>query len=542
MNILYIKKFAFCVIILLFLTEALYSQEYNNLDNQLCRAIIQGNTDKIQAILNKGIDLDKPIVNDWTPLMLAVEHEKSEVVSLLLKNSADVNKGKEKSIGGFSGGRGQIYIMSPLYLAADKNNFEIVRILIEHNARVYHTAECLILSVLVPVIKNGNRDMLEFLLEKGLRKDYLYPDILYKCLYFRQNMLFKHFYHIKDTENLHFNAKTMLENAVSSNNPEIVYFLVKKDIHKVKSNALHIAVKKGYAAIAEYLIENGVDIDGIDEDTHVPLYYAILSNNSELITLLLKHKASIKVKNSDENDFLHWAVLNGNRTLILLLLEKGVVVNTRNTFSTLKRIVFKGDKKILQLMLNKGLQVHGLNPGREDSLLYLALKEDLKEIAAILLSAGAEADEASAQLSIQNGYIDFVKMLLNKKYAFTTEHLNKALRAGHHDISILLIESGVEINMSEADYADPPLANAVRKEFFDIVELLLQKGADVNQLIKYCYDGSITCYTALDFAKSESMRALLLKHGAIPAREHPDYEYIPYEPPLGNPDGNGSNG
>ncbi|MBN1797398.1 MAG: ankyrin repeat domain-containing protein [Spirochaetales bacterium] len=526
--------------ILLFVTGAVSSQEKNNLNDQLYKAVIEGDTRQVQTIVDKGINIDSPLKDEWTPLMLAVEHEKSEIVSLLLKSGADVNKGKGKAIGGFSGGLGQIYIMTPLYLAADKNNFEIARMLVEYNAEVYHPSECRILSVLFPVIKHGNREILEFLLQKGLRKDYFYQYLLVYCLLYNQNTLFKDYYNKKDVEKLDFDAKFILEEATIYNNVDIICFLIEKGIHKVENNALHIAIEYGYTEIAKYLIENDVDINSPDKDARVPLYYAIRKNNGELISLLLKHRASIKTQNSDENDFLHLAVLNGNRTLIVLLLEKGVAVNTRNTALTIKRIVFNGDKVLLQLMLKKGLKLHGLNPGRDESLLYLALKEEYKDIAVILLSGGVEPDEASVELTIQKGHTDLVKIFIDRKYAFTTDHLNKALRERQHDISILLIESGVEVNVSEVDYADTPLKNAVQQEYYDIVELLLNKGADVNHLTKSFYDGHVSCLTALDFAQSEPMRTLLIKHGAIPATAHPDYEpdLIPYESLLGDPEMN----
>lgn len=47
--------------------------------------------------------------------------------------------------------------------------------------------------------------------------------------------------------------------------------------------ALHWACKRGHLAIVEYLIEKGADIDFQDIIERAALYFAIVSNNNDIV-------------------------------------------------------------------------------------------------------------------------------------------------------------------------------------------------------------------------------------------------------------------
>ncbi len=54
--------------------------------------------------------------------------------------------------------------------------------------------------------------------------------------------------------------------------------------------------------------------------------------------------------------------------------------------------------------------------------------------------------------------------------------LSSACYYGHYDIVKLLLEKGATININSGE----PLSNACRGEYYDIVKLLLEKGAIIN--------------------------------------------------------------
>jgi ankyrin repeat protein len=528
-----IPSIILCTLLSLSAALPLSAQEGGGPVAQLYQAILNRDAAAVKRLIRGGMDPNTPLGPGRPPLVIAIEQGEPDIVRLLLDLGANVNLGIEESFGGFDGGAGRTYMLSPLYIALDRDSPEIVHILLERGADVYHEQEGRYASVLVPALKNDNLEMIELLLEHGLRRDYLYPDLLYKCLDLHRNELFKHFFARKEAEKLGFSLAGLLERAAGYDNLTIVRFLAQNGALKTKNTALHISVNEGYAAMAEYLISAGCDVNTTDKEGHVPLYYALHNNRPALAELLLKNKALVKTQNSDNNDFLFDTVVYGHRDLTLRLLESGAAVNTRNTASTLKIIIRNHDTELLKLLLKKGLKLKGLRSDGDTTFLSLALGACFLDMALILLEAGVEPDETDVNLVIGRGYIDFVRRFTAIKYPFTTAHLNTALREKQHDIALLFIEYGVELNVDGPDYADPPLANAVQQDYLDIAELLISKGALVNQLIKYYYDGSIACYTALDFAESDSMRELLIKHGAIPAVQHPDYEYVPYEAPLG---------
>lgn len=47
--------------------------------------------------------------------------------------------------------------------------------------------------------------------------------------------------------------------------------------------ALHHACKKGYLDITKMLIERGADVDAVDSMNRSPLFYALITENKELI-------------------------------------------------------------------------------------------------------------------------------------------------------------------------------------------------------------------------------------------------------------------
>eukprot|EP01095_Lingulamoeba_sp_RSL-Kostka_P017366 TRINITY_DN8967_c0_g1_i1.p1 TRINITY_DN8967_c0_g1~~TRINITY_DN8967_c0_g1_i1.p1 ORF type:complete len:170 (+),score=38.28 TRINITY_DN8967_c0_g1_i1:98-607(+) len=78
----------------------------------------------VKLLVNKNADIDKPDNFGWTPLFLAAEKGHLDIVKLLVENRADVNKKNW-------------YNLSPLILAQNKkNNDDVVKYLIEHNANI----------------------------------------------------------------------------------------------------------------------------------------------------------------------------------------------------------------------------------------------------------------------------------------------------------------------------------------------------------------------------------------------------------------------
>jgi ankyrin repeat protein len=89
----------------------------------LLRASLIGNTAAVEALLDKGLNVNAKDRNGWTPLLEAVFGGHTDTVRVLLNRGADVNKPDQAG-------------WTPLMEAASKGHTEIIKILLKYGAVV----------------------------------------------------------------------------------------------------------------------------------------------------------------------------------------------------------------------------------------------------------------------------------------------------------------------------------------------------------------------------------------------------------------------
>jgi ankyrin repeat protein len=197
---------------------------------------------------------------------------------------------------------------------------------------------------------------------------------------------------------------------------------------------------------------------------------------------------------------LHAASYYGNYTIAKYLIDKGADVNIRSA------------------------------PGENETPLTLAARGGHMRICALLVAEGADinATEHSVGYSalheaVDKGNINLIKLLISKgadvdlpaRYGETPLHLivNPTLPLPKSEEPALemmkvLIDAGADLNA--VDHGGmTPLMWASYHDRLGIAEYLFEHGADVN----YTRDLGDE-KTALEHAKSEEMKNLLIKHGA----------------------------
>jgi ankyrin repeat protein len=111
--------------------------------------------------------------------------------------------------------------------------------------------------------------------------------------------------------------------ACYKNNEEVALFLIEKtaDINYRSNigNALMAAVMKGNLKVINSLLEKKVDLNSQDQEGNSALYFATLTNQNEIVKLLLKAGAKIDLKNNADEIPLDIAKRNKNTELIILL-------------------------------------------------------------------------------------------------------------------------------------------------------------------------------------------------------------------------------
>lgn len=132
-----------------------------------------------------------------------------------------------------------------------------------------------------------------------------------------------------------------------------------------------------------------------------------------------------------------------------------------------------GSLPIVQLLIRLGSDVNARNRDG-NSAAALAL------LAGHTQTAGFLYNEMSAE---ERARFDRFRREEDQKQKYT--QLVRAIRDGSRNEVVRLIEDGQPLNGLETRSLDCPLSEAVREERWDIVEVLLDRGADVNAISRY---------------------------------------------------------
>ena len=174
-------------------------------------------------------------------------------------------------------------------------------------------------------------------------------------------------------------------------------------------------------------------------------------------------------------------------------------------FESLCDIIKAGDSKQLRDKLSEGLHFD-INIMYENryTLLMKAAKEGQVDCVKVLLEFGALVDlpltdvghedwynrSSAVYLATKNGYFNIVKLLLvADPHAFVNHPqyrpLCEACRKGHLEMAKLLVEHGAELQNIMLEYDTNALMNASCSGNAELVEYLINQGADINYENKY---------------------------------------------------------
>ena len=203
-------------------------------------------------------------------------------------------------------------------------------------------------------------------------------------------------------------------------------------------------------------------------------------------------------------DPIHTAAWDGDLAGVQAELDKGVDVNEADinfyNLAPLHYAAIHGQKEIAELLIAAGADVSA-NTTTRGTPLHLVAFEGHKEIIELLIAEGADVNAIIVSGPLQFNVGDIA---LN----FTTDGEIAALLRKHGGMTSEELRSGMT-----------PLHFAAVNGHKEIVELLIAKGADVNEKIA---SGSNKNKTPLDFAvikKQNETANLLRTHGGKTAEE-----------------------
>ncbi|RUS77619.1 hypothetical protein EGW08_014619 [Elysia chlorotica] len=269
---------------------------------------------------------------------------------------------------------------------------------------------------------------------------------------------------------------------------------------------LHCAALHNQVEIARMLIEGGADVMCTDKERSTPLHHACMEGNVDMVQLLFDAGARSKeswVKVNEmvaAQDFefstpLHHAVENSHYDVAKILLEKGAVVNQdrKNFVYPLHLAAQSGDVRICRLLVEHQARIDAVNSDHATAL-HRAAALNKVEALRFLVEKGAAINRRDIDnytpllLAATYGNTDAVELLLQKGADFHAQdkHDKTAifLAAEENKIQVLkklLSKPRVKQLINESDcYDNSPLHIAAKQGYLDIVQCLLENGADLD--------------------------------------------------------------
>lgn len=117
----------------------------------------------------------------------------------------------------------------------------------------------------------------------------------------------------------------LLEAAKNGILSHVEYWIKKKGININTTDgegrtALHLAAENNQLAVAQYLIEQGADVNAPMPDNGTPIFDAVAKGHDKMVLLLLRSKANYSQTDENGWSLLHWAISTGKLSTAQLLL------------------------------------------------------------------------------------------------------------------------------------------------------------------------------------------------------------------------------
>jgi len=274
--------------------------------------------------------------------------------------------------------------------------------------------------------------------------------------------------------------------------------------------ALIDAVKSVDHEAVRTLLKQGVNVNSTEPDGTTALHWASYRDDLEAADLLIRAGARINAANDLGATPLWTACQNGSEPMVRRLLAAGANPNAALLLGETPVMVAarSGNSVVVELLLAKGANVNA-HAARGQTALMWAVAQGHPEVVKVLLAHGADIrarSEAWGEVMAvpPHGYLDYNRSIPHGN----DTALLFAARVGDLASARLLVAAGANVDDEDA-WGITPAVLAAHSGFADVVEFLLEKGANVN--------AGKAGFTALHEAimrRDEKLAKILLEHGA----------------------------
>ena len=286
---------------------------FNSGISPLFWAIYNSDLSMVRALIDQGIPVNG-LLDGYgiSPLHWAAYNGDVEIILMLIASGADVD---QESSGRYPPNRqsssDKWSCETPLHWSMYSCDINIMFILIEQGADI-NKKDCRGESILYKALYNCDEKILEWLFEKN-------ADDKFRSQSYGYNSR---------------NASPLFYIAMKNGNEEIAKMIIKKyfdvdmkDELGNKKSPLHLAAYSGSAETVEMLINQGANVNALDEFSWTPLHWVLYKDGLASRT---NDVNSLKTSNSwpyGKTTSLHLAASEGHVKVVRFLVEKGADVN-----------------------------------------------------------------------------------------------------------------------------------------------------------------------------------------------------------------------
>ena len=272
------------------------------------------------------------------------------------------------------------------------------------------------------------------------------------------------------------------------------------------------AVKGGDKEALRSLLKQGAKVDAAEGDGTTALLWASYRDDLESADLLILAGAAVNAANDLGATPLWAASQNGSAAMVRKLLKAGANPNLALLAGETPLMVASraGSADVVGQLLAAGAHPNARGSRGQTALMW-AVAEKHPEAVKVLLAGGADVQARSSTYNevmavSPHGLLDY-----NRSIPHGNETaLMFAARVGDLESAKLLVAAGGDVNDSDA-WGVTATVLAAHSGFGDVVEFLLEKGADPN----LASPGFTALHEAI-MRRDEKMVATLLAYGADP--------------------------